>query len=390
MSLQKPVYRVSTPEQGVNVRRWTEAPDALPHDNVDSIWTGAVDTATGFPSHPNAPTVEAVENDFSYTGPDDQIEAWAWITFDEPTYIRDSNSNTGERGEVWIKYCNGTPTLIQKTVVDTATERGILSPVLIPAGTHMLYVRQSDFSANQGFNLQTSVDGENDWINFRGEMYATAPVIECQLILACDDIPEGFTLCRPNLCAPLTSPPAPTVIPEQEICNGPFVDVTSRTGWAFPWTTNSTANTGTVQDDWVQISTAEVSPDCATDITVVVDGGEIYHQIANARAYHWIDFRLLIDGVAVVTNTYDNYLYLDERVSTATVAAQPTKIDIQNSKQWVASRNNVPAGSTITVEMRRRYNHNGFQEGGRVRTIGGLRAKAIINYFPRNIVTGRV
>jgi len=183
--------------------------------------------------------------------------------------------------------------------------------------------------------------------------------------------------------------PNPT-IPSQRICNGPFVDITGRTGWSFPWSGIFTANSGTITDDWVQISSNETSPSCPTDIMVIADGGEIYTQLVNARMYHWIDFRLLINGVPVVTNTYDNYNYEDKRVSTATAAGQPNHLLIQNSKQWIASRNNVPAGATVTVEMRRRYNFNGFQAGGRGRVIGGLRAKAGIVYQPRNIVTGRI
>jgi len=178
--------------------------------------------------------------------------------------------------------------------------------------------------------------------------------------------------------------------PNQEICNGPFVDITGRTGWSFPWTDIFTANSGTITDDWVQISSTETAPNCPTDIMVTADGGEIYTQLVNARMYHWIDFRLLVNSVAVATNTYDNYNYEDKRVSTATTAGQPNHLLIQNSKQWIASRNNVPAGATVTVEMRRRYNFNGFQAGGRGRTIGGLRAKVGIVYQPRNIVTGRV
>ena len=111
--------------------------------------------------------------------------------------------------------------------------------------------------------------------------------------------------------------PAPTPHLVQEICTGPFLDRTGRTGWILPWTDAHTADTGTVEDDWVQISTAETSPDCLTDASFFIDSGEIYHQIESARAYHWLDFRVLVNGIAVITETYDNYLYIDDRHSAA-------------------------------------------------------------------------
>ena len=177
-------------------------------------------------------------------------------------------------------------------------------------------------------------------------------------------------------------------IDPQEVCRGPFVQRTGRTGWIFPWTPIATAATGTVTDDWVQISTTEASPDCVTDMHVSVFAGDHYFQIDSARIYHWVDFRLLVNGAAVVTETYTHYEYLDDR-NEAVDTTNPSKLIIRTGGSWFAERKGVPAGATVSVEMRRRYNFNAFQAGGRARALGGLRSHALFGFSPRDIVTGR-
>lgn len=213
-----PVYRMSQPSAGVNVRRWTAAPDAVPHGNVDAIWTGPTDPLNGFPTHPNTPTQDIVEANWNYAGPDDQMEAWAWIELTQPTWLRDNNGNTGERGEVWIAECCGTPRLLQKTTVNTpSSDRNLLDPVLIPAGIHMLYVRQSDQSANQGFDLEASANGTTGWANFNGPTYATKPEVECLIVDGCSPVPEGYDLCYPEQCNTISPPPADSGLSEDDV-----------------------------------------------------------------------------------------------------------------------------------------------------------------------------
>lgn len=194
-------YKMSEPTVWVNVRNWLEAPVAVAHDDVANIWTWPIDSETNFPSHPNAPTAQVVDNNFSYAGASDQYEAWSYIQFDVPTWIRDNNSNTGERGEVWIAECCGAPRLLQRTTVDTLNPTWILDAVLIPAWTHLLYVRQSDLSANQGFNLQESPDNVA-WSNYSWSMWIEKPVVECIEVEGCDELPEGYSLCPPETCTP--------------------------------------------------------------------------------------------------------------------------------------------------------------------------------------------
>lgn len=183
-------------------------------------------------------------------------------------------------------------------------------------------------------------------------------------------------------------PPGP--VEDQEICTGPFVDVSGRTGWTHTWTPIATANTGTVTEDWVQISTAETSPNCTTDITVNADLGHNYFQMQASRAYVWFDVRMLINGAAVVTYTFHRYRYRDERGQ----ANVPQQLEIEEIGQAFFARNNVPAGATVTVELRRRYNFNAFQAGNvpnaSARVISGLRAHFNVHYSPREIVTGRL
>ena len=172
--------------------------------------------------------------------------------------------------------------------------------------------------------------------------------------------------------------------PAQEICTGDFVDVSSRTGWMHTWTPIYTANSGTIVEDWVQISTTETSPNCVTDITVNANMGMAYSQLRNANMRAWWDVRLLINGTAVTTYTFQTYLYEDD------IGSTNLDDDIQPIGTAHFARASVPAGATVTVETRRRHNFlmgNG-QSSGRI--ISGLRAHFNVHYSPVAIVTGRL
>lgn len=422
------IYRYTPPAQnGFRARFWGAAagPNLYPGD-----WTGAPD----FNSHPLpsavAPIVDVVNSNSdvsdSNSGANEArygiISGWM-IVPDGATQIRDNNQNTGELGYVLIGDCCGNQFKGEgenDTSITSTPDRGMLDPTPVTAGQLIeWYAPQSDLSVFQGSNPEFLI-GAN-WVDADlTQAFPELPSVECMELPVCDPIPDGWSLKAPKEpCQPrytqggdsntdnqqlsisgdtisLTSGgsvtvthPAPVAVPPQEICTGPFVDRTGRTGWVFPWTAVNTANTGTITDDWVQISSTETSPNCVTDLAAFVDAGEIYHQIKSARAYQWIDFRLLVNGVAVVTETYDNYRYMDDRHNNAATNSAPLKLIIENAKTWFAERYNVPAGAAISFEMRRRYNHNAFQTGGSVRTIGGLRSKAMAIYSPRQIVTGR-
>jgi len=188
------------------------------------------------------------------------------------------------------------------------------------------------------------------------------------------------------ICAHMDNPNIHAPIPIQEICLGDFIDSSARTGWIFPWTESFTTNSGTVTEDWVQVSTQERSPNCLTDITVNACMGNSYVQARNAWARIWYDIRLLINGVATTTYTFQNYHYRDDLGSTN------LNDDIIPMGSVHFSRASVPANASVTVEMRRRYN---FVIGAAtvsqpfVREIGGLRSHFNVHYSPIQIVTGR-
>jgi len=136
----------------------------------------------------------------------------------------------------------------------------------------------------------------------------------------------------------------------------------------------------------VQISTAEVSPDCDTDITVNANMGMAYYQLRNMWGRAWFDVRLLINGAAVTTYTFQTYLYEDDLNQTN------LDDDIMPIGTVHFARASVTAGSTVTVEVRRRHN---FVAGNAAvaapfgRIISGLRAHFNIHYTPTAVVTGR-
>lgn len=219
-----PAYRVAAPVNGINRRVWNAGNgDALPHGNVDGIFTGPVDPATGMPTHPNPATAQNVEPNWAISTGDfpndgsDQMELWAWVHVPEPVLIRDVNANSGERAEVWIGECGGGPALAQATTVDTvggSPGNSVLASHLLPAGVHLIYLRMSDISAWMGFDLQSTTDltGATGWaLHPADATWTTRPEIECVVVDGCDPLPVGYDLCYPTLCAP-PAPPAPVLV----------------------------------------------------------------------------------------------------------------------------------------------------------------------------------
>ena len=175
-------------------------------------------------------------------------------------------------------------------------------------------------------------------------------------------------------------------IPNQEICTGDFVDISSRSGWLHPWTTSYTDNTGTIIEDWVQVGGVEVSPDCDTDITVNVNMGNSYMQLRNMWGRIWYDVRLLIDGVPRITWSLQAYHHEDD------IGGTNLDDDVIPLGSVHFARPSIPAGSEISVEIARRHN---FVAGNTTisapfgRVISGVRSHFSIHYTPVRIVTGR-
>ncbi len=173
-----------------------------------------------------------------------------------------------------------------------------------------------------------------------------------------------------------------------EECTGDFENGTGRTGWYYPWTAvTQNANVPNTLLDWVNISNARTSPDCITDMTYNVNLGNHLLYLRRIRAYLWVDYRLLINGVAVSTKTYHTYIYEDEREDTNPDIIPPQQYQIRNAGSGHGFRLNVPASSTVQVQARVRYQAVGFQTSSYFRYIGGLRSEANFSFNPREEIT---
>ena len=326
---------------------------------------------------------------------------------------------TVPEGGVWIQYAGGSEgywaievgyccgplqLMAELGYSDREDNQSIVGPVFLPEGQHAWRGWNIDTGGtNSSHSAQYSLDGTTFTAAIPAgvEFNLEKRVVECQIIQECDPVPEGWQVeqfkdCVPVVVDPLPTPPAgldeAAVLalvgphPEQEICTGDFVDVSSRTGWMHTWTPTYTANSGTIIEDWVQIGTAETAPNCATDITVNANMGMAYSQLRNANMRAWWDVRLLVNGAAVTTYTFQTYLYEDD------IGNTNLDDDIQTIGEAHFARASVPAGATITVEIRRRHN---FVVGGAAiaapfaRVISGLRAHFNVHYSPIAIVTGR-
>lgn len=411
---KKLIYRYLPPDEvGLKYRFWNDTHG--PH--LDPLqWSGPADH-NGFPlPTANPPDYEGVSNvgsvsDAAITDPNEAlrysiIEGWVNLP-PGTTHIRDANGNTGELGMILTAKCCGGILTEQAggnhTVNTSGADRSVMDVVPATEGWLYIYSPQSDSSAFHGIQLQYSTDGGTTFANVP-EKQPDTPVVQCIEVTSCTELTEGWQLKRPRECCEasyitdggglseeevLALLPEPIVVPEQEICTGDFVDVTGRAGWLPTWTPIYTANSGTIIEDWLQISTAEVSPNCATDITVNVSLGNSYMLLRNMYGRSWFDVRLLINGTAVTTFTFQNYHY--DRSST------PTDSVIQNKMRPLGSthfaRASVPAGASITVELRRRHNFVIGPAAGATpygRLISGLRAHFNVHYSPINIVTGRI
>jgi len=201
-----------------------------------------------------------------------------------------------------------------------------------------------------------------------------------------------------QVAALANAPPDPH--PDQRICTGPFVRGTNLTGWwngfgaigGSNWSQvyNNVGNVARVEGEWVPVGNAVTSPDCVTDIGVVVDTGNHLFYMRRTRAYYWIDVRLLVNGAAVSTLTYDRYLYKDKRGQATPEDSITLHYEIEQGGTTLLSRLNVPAGATLQVEARQRYQTAGAQSSNYFRVVGGLRSKALYTMTPRQIVTGRL
>lgn len=188
--------------------------------------------------------------------------------------------------------------------------------------------------------------------------------------------------------------------PDQQICTGPFQDCSTRTSWwngfgevgGSNWSQvySNVGNVPQTEGEWVPVGSSVTAPDCPVDVGVTVDTGNHLFYMRRTRAYYWIDVRLLVNGAPVVTETYDRYLYVDKRGATTPADSATLHYETFQGGTTIMHRLNVPAGATLQVEARQRYQTVAAQSSDYFRVIGGLRSQALYSMSPRQIVTGRI
>lgn len=172
-----------------------------------------------------------------------------------------------------------------------------------------------------------------------------------------------------------------------EECVGPFKRSTGRTGWLQTWSTPATTNVGTTTGDWIQVSGAVISPACISDMNVHVDFGVLYYQLRRMRMYQWVNWRVLVNGTPVITESFEEYNYFSQREDTNPDVIRPLDVRSQPMGSSNTTRLNVPAGATITTEVQYRYSFTGAQSSAYGRLIQGLRSQVTYDFTPRTIVT---
>jgi len=180
-------------------------------------------------------------------------------------------------------------------------------------------------------------------------------------------------------------------VPAQEICTGPFVKQSSRTGWWTGWApvVSNGADYPNTISDWYNVGSAVTSPQCLTDVSIAADPGRHYVYSRRVRTYIWLDWRLLVNGAPVLTRTFDDYWYHDERSDTAPDVIEPLQTELVGLSPWNITRANIPAGATLQVQALTRVRTVAAQASSWWRYIGGLRSDTTHTFLPRTIVTGR-
>lgn len=377
-----PVYKMSDPALGVNVRRWLQPPDAVAHAPVATIWTGVSEPTTGFPNHVNPPTSQTVEADFNVSGPDDQIEAWAWVDIPQNGFLRDNNTNTGELGEVWIAPCCQPP-VRQPGYAETintgvaGTDRFVMATVPISAGMHLVYFRGSDLSANQGINIEYSVNGVNNWS--QPEWVSELPTVECEIVDGCDPVPAGYELCYPEQCKPVIPPPvSPTL--EVEYCGQVLCDeLYSGFRGQINQVTATDFNTDVL--GWIVEDPSFTVP-CDGCFHVEFELPWVRSMVRDSFLQAYFDFRLMVNGSPVQTITH--YTLLEHNQPNS---AEESAIHYQNQAIEIDWSRGMNAGDQITVEWQARARRSQVGDSPYTRLLV-YRSRLVVIGVPRDVVTG--
>jgi len=173
-----------------------------------------------------------------------------------------------------------------------------------------------------------------------------------------------------------------------EKCTGDFENGSGRTGWWSGWTAvTQNANVARTEGDWANISAVRRSPNCITDMTVNFDFGNHYLLTRRNRTYVWADYRLLVNGVAVWTKTYHKYWYKDTTNDRNPDIVRSVQYNINSFGSGHGYRLNVPAGATIQVQARERFQVVAAQPFSYFRYIPGLRSEPNFSFNTRDEIT---
>lgn len=211
--------------------------NAAPHGNVSDIFTVSADgrtlehvngpadvtftLPTGDVRTSNANFVSAVgAASTAETSGNDQIRVRGYVILETDALLRDTNTNTGERGGIWInRCCAGDLTLLFEDTTDSVTnDTGVFDGVRIPKGIHYFEAVTSDLSAWQGFELSASYDDGETYSPLA--IYSSKPAYNCVTLLRCNDsgvlidrntgdvveiLPTDLS-CEPPVCDPCGCP----------------------------------------------------------------------------------------------------------------------------------------------------------------------------------------
>lgn len=432
-------YRELSATPGVSVFEWL---DTAIETSTTTDWIDQVFSDTGvdwLPAHPNAPDVIRVNPNFDIN----TTQVWsshqsiyeAWVYFPKAWFIRD-NDTTAEKGRVYLGGCCGQIKQAGDDWTEAVPRKWLdWQPYAVWPGLHKIRVYLHDRSGtNSGFDLEYSEDG-NTWVN-NPYQYTGKPIRECKYgtYSECDGMlndsgnplvqTDTVKFCKPTCDECLKGLDG---IDGRDGTDGidwqdwqdwqdgqdgqdgqdwqdwqdgsiddltieriqwPFLDTSNRDARWDWWTPVYTANSGTITKPRdTNNFTAETSPPILTDILVNIDFGHLYYLLRRMRMYYWVDVRLLINNVVVQTWTYDVYLYDDDRQDTNPDVIDPLHYDIKPLGSSFIQRNNVAPSSTVSIEVRERYNFNGAQTSAYGRLIAWLRSHFTVTYIPRFLVT---
>jgi hypothetical protein len=244
-------YRVGFGEEnGVAVEYWGD--NAATHDDTEVTFpdadffthvNGASD-GTGVHADWSMNDVNVASDAGANNVSADQFLAHGYIYMRAGGYLRDINTNTGERMSFWTRQCGGA---LEKVYTSPSGDdsawangsRGLFGDgdparpeYYLPAGLHWVGFQVNDNSSSSGIQLQ--VNYGDGFVNFPAEdSYPVKPTIECIKGWRCDDgtywnsdkseelDPDTISCEKPESCEPATvSEVEVNNLPVQTLCTG--------------------------------------------------------------------------------------------------------------------------------------------------------------------------